>query len=65
MLTIRVVGEPSAAQLRVFSSARLRVIAPETMNVEVQLARSGPWAGKSARGEPAARAEAPALELPF
>ena len=65
VLTIRLVGEPSPAQLRVLSSAQLRAVAPETMNVEVQLARAGPWAGRPARDEPATAPEAVALELPL
>jgi len=65
VLTIRLLGAPTPAQLCVFSSAHVRTLAPATMNVEVQLPRAGPWVGKPARGELATAPEAPALELPF
>ncbi|HEX6315866.1 MAG TPA: metallophosphoesterase [Gemmatimonadaceae bacterium] len=61
ILTIRVVGEPSAAAWRVLSSANLRRLAPPTMNVEVRGER---W-GSAPRSQPFEPTASRMPELPF
>ncbi len=60
VLTIRIVGTPTDTSLRLPSAARLRALAPDTMNIELRL----PERGVTPR-RPRPHRDEDVLELPF